>query len=92
MNSARLRNGFVWLLILLAIGAILYSYRANAPAATEKPISAIAADVQAGRVKQIIVSGDELTVKYKDSANDVITYKGGNGTVEELLASYGVTA
>jgi len=92
VNSARLRNGFVWLLILLAIGAILYSYRANAPAATEKPISAIAADVQAGRVKQIIVSGDELTVKYKDSANDVLTYKGGNGTVEELLASYGVTA
>ncbi len=92
VNSTRLRNGFVWLLILLAIGAILYSYRANAPATTEKPISDIAADIQAGRVKQIIVSGDELTVKYKDSSGDVVTHKGGNGTVEELLASYGVTA
>ncbi len=91
MNSTRLRNGFVWLLIILAIAAILYSYRANAPVTKEMAISEVAQAVQAGRVRQIIVSGDELTVKFTDNSQDAITHKGGNGTVEELLASYGVT-
>ena len=41
MNSSRLRNGFVYLLILLAIGAILYSYRSQ----STRPDSATITDI-----------------------------------------------
>jgi cell division protease FtsH len=42
VNSSRLRNGFVYLLILLAIGAILYSYRSQSSRPENLTISEVA--------------------------------------------------
>ena len=45
MDSTKLRNGFVYLLILVAIIAILWSYRSQTPPTDELAISELAAEV-----------------------------------------------
>ena len=93
MNSSRLRNGFVYLLILLAIGAILYSYRSQ----SVRPDSATITDVaealkgntgaDRGRsIKGIKVSGDRLTVLFQDGSTAVAQKESDIGAKEELQA------
>ncbi len=98
MNPSRLRNGFVYLLILLAIGAILYSYRSQ----STRPDSATITDVadalkgegrgDIGRViTNIRVSGDRLTILYSDGSSAVAQKESDSSAKEELLA-LGVTS
>ena len=93
MDSKRLRNGFVYLLILVAIMAILWSYRSQTPQTEELAISELAAEVKAGTVEEIVVDDDgrKLTVAYRDG-EAAISQKEPSTTVEEVLATYGVEA
>jgi cell division protease FtsH len=96
VNSSRLRNGFVYLLILLAIGAILYSYRSQ----STRPDSATITDVaealkepSANRGRSITgvkVSGDRLTVFFQDGTSAVAQKESESSAKEELL-NLGVT-
>lgn len=52
MNSSRMRNGFVYLLILLAIGAILYSYRSQSTRPDSKTITEVAAALKANNQRR----------------------------------------
>ncbi|OGO51980.1 MAG: cell division protein FtsH [Chloroflexi bacterium RBG_16_68_14] len=63
MNSRWLRNGFIYLLILVAVVAIVYSFFGRSDGTESKELSQVIADAKAGRVDEIIVSGDNLTVK-----------------------------
>ena len=64
MNSRWLRNGFIYLLILVAVVAIVYSFFGRSSSTKSEPVSQIVADAKAGEVKEIVVDGDSLTVKY----------------------------
>jgi len=93
-----LRNGFVYLLILLAIGAILYSYRSQSTRPDSVTITDIADALKAdspaneGRIiTQIQVSGDRLTVTYKDGGTAVAQKDSDSSAKEELMA-LGVTS
>ena len=91
MDSTKLRNGFVYLLILVAIVAILWSYRSQTPPSDELAISELAADVREGRVDEIVVDDDgrKLTVTFGDDKT-AVSQKESSTTVEEVLAAYGV--
>jgi cell division protease FtsH len=91
VDSTKLRNGFVYLLILVAIVAILWSYRSQTPPTDELAISELAADVREGRVDEIVVDDDgrKLTVTFDDDQT-AVSQKETNTTVEEVLAAYGV--
>ncbi len=91
MDSSKLRNGFVYLLILVAIVAILWSYRSQAPQTEELAISELAAQVKADAVEQITVDDDgrELTVELKNGST-ILSQKEASATLEEVLAVYGV--
>jgi cell division protease FtsH len=93
-----LRNGFVYLLILLAIGAILYSYRSQSTRPDSVTITDIADSLKADSpaserriITQIQVSGDRLTVTYKDGGTAVAQKESDSSAKEELMA-LGVTS
>jgi cell division protease FtsH len=63
MNLKRLRSGAIYVLLLIALGAFLYtSLNNNANSAAElKRIDEVASAVRAGQVKQIIIKDDRIT-------------------------------
>jgi len=82
-NGARPRNNFVYLLIVIAIGAIIFTaLRGSAPQSDDVPLSQIAAMINSGQVRSIDVTGDDVKVvdasgtaitSHKDSSTDLLT-------------------
>src|SRR5512139_2520694 len=71
VNTARPRNNLVYLLIVVAIGAIIFTaLRSNAAPSEDVPLSEVAAMVNAGKVKELVVSGDDVRV---DTGSEVVT-------------------
>ena len=94
MNSPRIRNIFVYVLILFALAAILYSVRSNATAREVLTLSELAQSIERGQVDRITVSGDDMTIYFKPGAplEVAISRKEPASTVPEQLAALGVTA
>ena len=94
MNSPRVRNIFVYVLILFALAAILYSVRSNASAREVLTLSELAHSIERGQVDRITVSGDDLTIYFNPSAalEVAVTRKEPESTVPEQLAALGVSA
>jgi cell division protease FtsH len=82
-NGSRPRNNFVYLLIVIAIGAIIFTaLRGNAPQSEDVPLSQIASMINSDQVKSISVTGDDVRVvdisgtaitSHKDSSSDLLT-------------------
>ena len=91
MNTARPRNNLVYLLIIVAIGAIIFTaLRSNTAPSEDVPLSEVAAMINAGKVKEIVVSGDDVRV---DTGSDVVTsHKDSNSDLASQLKSLGVDA
>ena len=95
MNSTRLTRWLVYLLIGAAVVAVMWSYSSTPQTQSDIAISRLAQAIQADEVSELRVSGNgrEVTVVYRDaqsaparaSISDV-------SSVEELLATYGVTS
>jgi cell division protease FtsH len=64
MNFKRIRSGAIYVLLLIALGAFLYTSLTNNnnTAAQTVPIDQVAERVREGRVKQITVKDDRITV------------------------------
>ncbi|HLB45582.1 MAG TPA: cell division protein FtsH, partial [Anaerolineales bacterium] len=93
MNNPRVRNIFVYVLILLAIGAILWSVRNQSQQAKPITLSELAISMARGEVEKISVSGDDLTVTYRDKTLPTATArKEPTSTGPEQLVALGVTA
>jgi cell division protease FtsH len=87
------KNGFIYLLILIAVGMLVYQIFQQPRQPTPVPISKIAASVQAGQIKSISSSGTTLTVKYKDgNLTETTTKSSVDASVEETLKNLGVAA
>ncbi len=71
MNTARPRNNLVYLLIIVAIGAIIFTaLRSNAAPSENVPLSEVVALINAGKVKEITVTGDDVRI---DTGTEVVT-------------------
>jgi cell division protease FtsH len=83
VNTARPRNNFVYLLIVVAIGAIIFTaLRGNAPQADEIALTQIVSMINSGSVKSISVSVDDVKItpvngpvvtSHKDPSTDLPT-------------------
>ena len=62
MSSRWLRNGFIYLLILVAVVAIVYSFFGRSDSTETKDFSTVVTQARAGQITKIVVSGDSLTV------------------------------
>ena len=72
MNTARPRNNFVYLIIVIAIGAIIFTaLRGSTAPSTDVPLSQVAALINSGKVTSISISTDIVTVS--ESGGDVVT-------------------
>jgi cell division protease FtsH len=80
-------------LILVAIGMILWSVTRQNQQSKPLPLSEVAAAILRGEVDKISVSGDDLTITYKEtSAGTAVARKEPASTAPEQLIALGVTS
>ena len=93
MNSKRLRSGIIYLLLVLALGAFLYSSLMRRPATTisDATIAQVATLVRNGDVRTIEINGDRVLVVTTDNEELQARIEEGVGLVK-TLANLGVTA
>ncbi len=89
MSSRWLRNGFIYLLILVAVVAIVFSFFGRSEGTKSKDLSQVISDVKAGSVEKIEVTGNSLTVlengeKFKSRKED-------SSSIYEVLKDGGVS-
>ncbi|WP_374688246.1 ATP-dependent zinc metalloprotease FtsH [Promineifilum sp.] len=94
MNSSRLTRWLVYLLIGAAIVAVMWSYSSTPATQTDIPISQLAREIEGNEVAELLVAGNglEVTIVYADSQRPPARASiSGVSSIEELLATYGVT-
>ncbi len=85
MNSRWLRNGFIYLLILVAVVAIVFSFLGGrGKDIPSKGFSQVISDARDGRVDKITVDGDNLTVELVGGDKYKARKEGGSSIVEIL--------
>src|SRR3989304_4678059 len=65
MYGRWLRNSFIYLLILVAIVAIVFTLLPGGSSSVERPLTAFIEDAKAQRVESVEVNGTDLTYKLK---------------------------
>jgi cell division protease FtsH len=90
VNNPRVRNIFVYVLILLAIGAILWSVRSQNQQVKVLTLSDVATSMAKGTVEKISVLDDDITVTFKDQTT-AVARKEPTSTAAEQLAALGVS-
>ncbi len=92
MNSKRLRSGIIYLLLVLALGAFLYSSLMRRPATTisDATIAQVATLVRNGDVRSIEINGERIVVVTADTEELQSRIEEGSGLVKTLL-NLGVT-
>ncbi len=71
MNSRWLRNSFIYLLILVAVIAIVVSFFRSSGGSESKTLTEVIQYAQQGKVESIDVSGQSLTVKLKGDSSTI---------------------
>jgi cell division protease FtsH len=83
----------VYLLIIVAIGAIIFTaLRSNTAPSADVPLSEVAALINAGKVKEIVVSDDDVKVETTTEAGPVTSHKDSNSDLAAQLKDLGVDA
>jgi len=90
VNSRFRGSTFITLLLLAAAVFLVYSLINQAQGPQQVPISEVAAQMQAGNVQRIVVTGDQLTVHLR-TGEQLRSTKEANATVSEQLRDFGVT-
>jgi cell division protease FtsH len=92
MGSGWFRTGFVYLLILVAVAALIFSISPQSKKPEGIPITQLAEEIKAGKVERIAVTGDDsLKIEYKDKKEDAVSHKESGVGVIEILQGLGVT-
>ncbi len=86
MYSRWLRNSFIYLLILVAVIALVFSFFQPGKATPAKPLSQVAQMIENGRVEAIEVQGDALTVKPVNGETFKSRKESGSALSEQLRA------
>ena len=92
MNTSRSRSSIIYLLLFIAIIAmVVYNFQQQATAQEILPINKVAADIQSGTVERIVVENDNrIRVVYADGT-ERSSNKEANATLVEQLKALGVT-
>lgn len=92
MNSRFRGSTFITLLLLAAVVFLVYSLINQSQGPEEVSFSRVATEVQAGRVKRIVVTGDHLLVYLTENEERLRSVKEEGATVAEQLRTLGVSA
>jgi cell division protease FtsH len=93
VNSGLFKNSIVYLLILLAVAALIFSVFSSPRSSNELDITTLAEDIKAGKVKKISVKDDDVTVEYTPEANKPLaaSRKETNVSIFNTFSKLGVT-
>jgi len=90
VNSRFRGSTFITLLLLAAVFFLTYNLLHRSPMPDLVPISRVAAEVQAGRVSRITVTGNRLEV-YLETGQQIRSLKEATSTLAEQLKALGVS-
>ncbi|MFQ6059136.1 MAG: ATP-dependent zinc metalloprotease FtsH, partial [Anaerolineae bacterium] len=85
------KSGIVWLLILVAVAALFFSFFSSPEKAGTVDISAVAKEIREGKIDKISISGDDLAIVRKDGS-EVTSRKERNVSLADTLSKLGVTS
>jgi cell division protease FtsH len=91
MSSRWLRNSFIYLLILIAVIAIVVSFFRSGDDPESLDFSQVVAEARAGNVEKIEVNGQSLKVDLRSDDKDYKSRIGKNVDLEQNLRDEGVT-
>ncbi len=93
MNSRRARSGIIYLLLIVALGAFLYTSLVRRPdnAAQAVPIADVAEMVRDGRIAEIRVKDDKITVVNRSTGALLQSRKEIDTGLVDTLTNLGVT-
>ena len=93
MNSKRLRNGLIYVLLVVALGAFLYTTLSNRTSGTSEPtsIAQVAELVRSGSVSAITVDDDQVFV-VTTAGEELLSRKEIGVGLVETLQNLGVSA
>jgi cell division protease FtsH len=93
VNNPRFRNLFVYVLIAIAVMAIILGVRNNNPQTSELKISELAERIKNNpqSIVSIAVVQNEIQITYTGNQPKAVTRKDPSSTLEEQLQAYGVT-
>ena len=89
MFSGWMRNSFIYMLIIVAVFAIIFTLFSNGKDSQQRPISEIISMAQGGEIESIEVSGDNVRAVTK-SGDNLISHKEQQSSVIEMLQNAGV--
>ncbi len=93
-NNQWLRNGFVYVLILVTLAALAFNIFSQPRQNKQVSIAELAQDIKSGQVKKVAVSNSQVTATYS-SDNQVKTTSFSRNTgasFEDTMKAYGVTS
>jgi cell division protease FtsH len=93
MNTPRVTRWLIYVLLGVAVLAILWNYGSTATAPTEMSISELAQEIKANHVSDILIDGNgrNIIVNYSNPNRPPSTTQiSGVSSLEEVLTSYGV--
>ncbi len=92
MSSRSKGSSFIYLIILVAVVFLVYSfYSQRSRDVSRTPLTELAGQVREGNVTTIRVEGDALFAKLKDG-DEIVSHKGTESTFTEQMEDLGVTA
>jgi cell division protease FtsH len=92
VGSGFFRNGLVYLLIIVAIAALIFSVFSGPRQSPDVDITQVATDIKNNKVKTVTVQGDDLTIEYTDPSIAARTSrKESDTTIFEALDNLGVS-
>ena len=90
MYGRWLRNSFIYLLILVAIVAIVFTLLPGGSSAVDRPLTGFIEDAKAHRIESVEVNGTELTYKLKGDEQTFKSKMEQGDTARQVLTDAGV--
>ncbi|MGB3904944.1 MAG: ATP-dependent zinc metalloprotease FtsH [Anaerolineae bacterium] len=90
MSSRWIRNGLIYLIIVVIAIALFYNVYSASTSLSSVPITSVAEDAREGRISRILVSGDDLRIT-RTSGVEVVSRKEQGADLTEVLTNLGVT-
>ena len=92
MNSGLFKNSIVYLLILLAVAALIFSVFSNPRENNEMDITAVAEQIKSSEIAKLSVNEDDITVEFDDqNVADAKSRKETGVSIFNTLDQLGVT-